>query len=99
MAAQLTSINGPPDLKLLECICLATNSLPDPFGPNINTFALVGAIFSIKLLTLLICFDSPIISYLELVFLVFFGIFFVFVLTKALLTEFSKLFKSGGFSI
>ena len=99
IAAQLTSINGPSDLKLLLWICLATNSFPDPFGPKIITLAFVGEIFSIICFNSFIFFESPTISYLDC-FDVFTELFLTFILFfKDSLTEDNKLFKSGGFSI
>ena len=62
MAAQFTSIIGLAALLLFSCIHLATNSLPTPFSPVINTRASVGATFSMVSLIFLIGALSPIIS-------------------------------------
>ena len=63
MAAQFTSTKGNSARLLFSCNQRATSSLPEPFGPVINTRASVGATFSIMSFTLEIASDSPTISY------------------------------------
>ena len=42
-AAQFTQTIGPSRRSLLKCTARATNSLPTPLSPRINTVASVGA--------------------------------------------------------
>ena len=98
IAAQFTSIKGPFARLLFSCIQRATNSLPLPFSPVINTRASVGATFSMVSLIRIIGDDCPmILRVLEtLRFNIFVSVMSSF-FSSALRTLISKRFKSGGF--
>jgi len=100
IAAQLTSINAPLDLRLLSCSDLATNSFPVPFSPKINTRASVGAILLIVSCNSVIEAESPtILLCLCTFFLRTLVCCFKLPCSIAFLTAINKRFRSGGFCI
>ena len=61
--APFTTTKGFFDLEDCLCICLATNSLPEPAGPETKILLSVFLSLEIRLLTFSIGWLSPIISY------------------------------------
>ena len=102
IAAQFTSINEALFLWLPSCIHLATNSLPEPFGPVMSTLASDGAICCMVSFTAIICGQSPMMSCKPALEIFLFRDFVSTTrecLSCAFRRVINNLFKSGGLEI